>query len=764
MAQNDRTTGLVGNAAIKVPVKAATTANITLSGEQTVDGVACVDGDRVLVKNQTDASDNGIYVVDTGTWDRAKDFDGAHDVVSGTLIPVNGGTINSDTVWRISTADPITIDTTNLSFEQALFSDASGLSFLQAGTGAVQRSMQAKGRDTVSVTDFGVVGDGVTDEATQMQVALNAIKEIALTRPATLVFPPGKYLMNSTTYIEGTSGAPLKQITIDGYGAEIVMTDSFVDTTPFGPIGFRYCEHVEVLGLRWQGTYNDAAQAWFTRATAANPGEPADANRCMGLRTRAVKRLVLRDVKMRNVMLGINPTENFEFADVATPQTEYGCSVLLDNVDVRESWQPISTTYGSCSDVEVVNSKFIGGGTVKFTNMLGFARRLVLRDNLFKNLGFIALDQHEAKATGNTFDNVFAGVRIGSGSDNPNAAIDYSLADVLLTKNTWKSSATYNGERPFLTVTIGATASQLAATAVTYDRIRVQDNDMKAWNDASSSAGPIAYGFDGDMTLKDFAFERNVVTLPDANGCFMTFPASAGITAQKFSGKTKINGNTFRQEVASANVPIQICGATLVAGSELEFKDNTVSTDGTNVQVLAHRFARARLDENTFWIGRASSVSLGVFNMLGVPHVDMARNDVVRSHVDDRGNMLVVGIVAVGDQAAMEAAQIRTRDNKMNRGANGVDSDVVYAAGYGLFEDYGSVVYDSKTLWFRGANTNNFETYNLINPWRNNAAPSTNVAVVVRAGYQVNTQLGGTGENKGYRWSGAAWFSTGTLP
>jgi len=65
----DRTL-LVVDVAIKAPCKAATTANITLNGEQTIDGAACVSGDRVLVKSQTSSVDNGIYICSTSarTW------------------------------------------------------------------------------------------------------------------------------------------------------------------------------------------------------------------------------------------------------------------------------------------------------------------------------------------------------------------------------------------------------------------------------------------------------------------------------------------------------------------------------------------------------------------------------------------------------------------------------------------------------------------------------------------------------------------------
>lgn len=112
----DRRLGLTGGTAMKAPCKAATTANITLSGEQTVDGISCVTGDRILVKNQTTGADNGIYVVDTGSWTRDLDFDGSYDVRSGTVVRVNQGSTNGVGIFYISTADPITIGTTSLTF------------------------------------------------------------------------------------------------------------------------------------------------------------------------------------------------------------------------------------------------------------------------------------------------------------------------------------------------------------------------------------------------------------------------------------------------------------------------------------------------------------------------------------------------------------------------------------------------------------------------------------------------------------------------
>jgi hypothetical protein len=102
----------------KDAVRAATTANITLSAPQTIDGVSVIAGDRVLVKNQTTASQNGIYVVAAGAWTRATDADSSAEVTSGMTVAVAEGTTLQNTIWLLTTDNPITLATTALAFTQ----------------------------------------------------------------------------------------------------------------------------------------------------------------------------------------------------------------------------------------------------------------------------------------------------------------------------------------------------------------------------------------------------------------------------------------------------------------------------------------------------------------------------------------------------------------------------------------------------------------------------------------------------------------------
>jgi len=99
--------------AVKAACKAVAIANITLTGEQTVNGVACVTGDRVLVTAQTDGTENGIYECDTGNWARTPDFDGAFDIGRATLIPVYEGSTTYD-FYIVTNSGTVVVGTTSI--------------------------------------------------------------------------------------------------------------------------------------------------------------------------------------------------------------------------------------------------------------------------------------------------------------------------------------------------------------------------------------------------------------------------------------------------------------------------------------------------------------------------------------------------------------------------------------------------------------------------------------------------------------------------
>ena len=103
-------------------VTAATTANITLSGSQTIDSVTLTNGvSTVLVKNQSTAANNGIYLYNSGgTWTRVTGFNEDSEVLHNILVTVAaGGSTNGGLKFYLSTDEPIVVGTTALTFTAA---------------------------------------------------------------------------------------------------------------------------------------------------------------------------------------------------------------------------------------------------------------------------------------------------------------------------------------------------------------------------------------------------------------------------------------------------------------------------------------------------------------------------------------------------------------------------------------------------------------------------------------------------------------------
>lgn len=149
LAQDAATKNYVDSVAqgldVKASVVVATTANITLSGTQTIDGIALIAGDRVLVKNQTTTSANGLYAVSAGAWTRTTDADTWNELVSAFVF-VEKGTINGDTGWVCTIDAGGTLGSTAVTFSQF-----SGSGTYTAGTGL-----------TLTGTQFSITNTTVT--------------------------------------------------------------------------------------------------------------------------------------------------------------------------------------------------------------------------------------------------------------------------------------------------------------------------------------------------------------------------------------------------------------------------------------------------------------------------------------------------------------------------------------------------------------------------------------------------------------------------
>jgi len=192
---------------VKASVRAATTANITLSGTQTIDGVSVIAGDRVLVKNQSTASENGIYVVSASGWSRATDADVNAEVTAGLFTFVEEGTANADSGWVLTTNQPITVGSTSLAFAQF-----SGAGQITAGAG---------------LTKSGNTIDVATADSGRIVVNADSI-DLATTGVSALTYKS----VTVDTYGRVTAGT--NPTTLAGYGiTDALSTSSDIDGGTF---------------------------------------------------------------------------------------------------------------------------------------------------------------------------------------------------------------------------------------------------------------------------------------------------------------------------------------------------------------------------------------------------------------------------------------------------------------------------------------------------------------------------------------------------
>ena len=203
------TKGYVDNAVVgidwKASVRAATTANLDISSDlengDTVDGVTLATGDRVLVKNQSTGSQNGIYIVAaSGAASRSTDCDTAAELTASFAVFVEEGTANADSGWTLTNDGAVTVGTTALTFTQF-----TGLGQVTAGDGL------SKTGNTLNVTagtGISISGDAVTNTGVlSITGTANQITASASTGAITLSGPQDLHSAATPTFGGVTVGS-----------------------------------------------------------------------------------------------------------------------------------------------------------------------------------------------------------------------------------------------------------------------------------------------------------------------------------------------------------------------------------------------------------------------------------------------------------------------------------------------------------------------------------------------------------------------------
>lgn len=190
---------------IKRSVRVATIGPIALSGLQTIDAVALKAGDRVLAKDQANASQNWIYTVAAGAWVRALDANESAECTPGHLVIVEAGTAHGGSLWQLSNTTLPTLGTTALTFARVF-----GKTGVAAGD-YNKVTVDPQGRVTGGTNPTTAAGYGLTDVYTKAEVYTRVESDAAMAAtgwgplgPAASVMPAGTDLNNMI--IPGTFG------------------------------------------------------------------------------------------------------------------------------------------------------------------------------------------------------------------------------------------------------------------------------------------------------------------------------------------------------------------------------------------------------------------------------------------------------------------------------------------------------------------------------------------------------------------------------
>ena len=188
----------------KQAVKCGTTANITLSGLQTIDTYTTLAGDRVLVKNQGTQSENGIYIASTTAWTRAVDMDIWAEVPGAYTVILNGN-VNANTSWVSTSADTGTINVTPITFVQF-----SGSGTYYAGTGLSLAS------NTFSITNTGVTAGAYGSASKTLTATVNAQGQLTVLAASDIAIANTQVSGLGTMSTQNANNVAITGGTIDG--------------------------------------------------------------------------------------------------------------------------------------------------------------------------------------------------------------------------------------------------------------------------------------------------------------------------------------------------------------------------------------------------------------------------------------------------------------------------------------------------------------------------------------------------------------------
>lgn len=627
----DRLAGITTSVAVKPPCVAVTSFNIPLTGLFALSSVALQEGDRVLVWQQTNAIYNGIYNASSSDWKRALDFDGARDVVTGTLVLVRNG-VADGVIFEVVTLGDITIGVTPIVFrlrDNPLLTYPQTAAELAAG---------------VTPTNYAYApghvyryGTNTTPGTTDMTAAINH----ALAANTSVYAPANTYRITSTlslisgqtfhgdgpstilSYASGTIsnivGNTISNTIVRDLKIVVAGLNSGQSTggVVFQNANYCQCVRVEMQGLGWAGVLlntsnfcivndcyfhgwqNDQHDSADVAVYALSTHNIVENNICMGGGWHGVM--------VQNPFIGGStfPKQNLVKGNRIGAHTSYG--ILFYNTDTATDC--FNTAEGNCiENITGVNPSGAGGAGIYVANMgacvvIGNTINNVCTATTLSTLTPAGIGINSAAALGPfvVADNVIQDVNNFFGIDVINSGLGGIIEGntVRLTVGTPVAGINLAGCN---NVVVKGNAIQINNTLAGTVGIAVTANNQASANITLSDnmiLGTAARGIDVDQS-GGFNVGNLVIT-----GNVITGGGAASIPLRLSSAKLATVSNNICQSGAAI--------AFLVTSSvQLRITNNTFTTTGTNSVNTIGVCTASYFDKTNFWNGTLINGATGL--------------------------------------------------------------------------------------------------------------------------------------------------------
>jgi hypothetical protein len=547
----------------KQSCRVVTTTNITnlsTSSPSTVDGINLDRGDRVLVAGQNTASQNGIYRVSSvgtgsnGVWVRAQDFDTSAEVTGGIIITVIQGTANADSIWKLTTDDPITIGATSLAFSQ-VSTGTGGNSFgiIVAGSDNVEADQPG---DTVTLTagnNMVISGNTTTDTIT---LSVNA-------NPTFTTVKGGNILLSGNSIFSSDTNG---DITLDPNGSGDINVAAAVLPTTDGTL------NLGSVSYKFGSLYLAGASLYLGNATFSEASNIVTINK--GLTASGA--------------INSTPIGNATASSGAFTSLTASSTVTLSPVSADVTLSPSSAgkviinpaTAGSVNNMVIGNVSSAAGTfttlTSTSTTSLGATSATAINSTPIGNAtastgAFTTLTASSTVTLSPTSADVnLSPTVLGKVTIAPNTA---GSINNMIIGNVTSAAGTFTTLTSTSTTSLGATS----ATAI---------NNTPIGNSTASTGAFTTLTASNTVTLNPVSADVNIS--PSSTGKVVMAPAATGSINNMVIGNVTAAAATFTSLSASAinNTPIGNATASTGAFTTVTASSSTASTNTTTGAVI----------------------------------------------------------------------------------------------------------------------------------------------------------------------------------